>query len=1019
MSGPAGEDPGTGSGRGHEDPRPGTGGRAPRAWGASDAPWLDLSGAWRFRLSSRADADDGFADPAYDDRGWDTLAVPSHWQLHGHGAPAYTNLAYPFPVDPPHVPTENPTGDHRVRFRLPEGWDAERTVLRFEGVDSWCRVWCNGRELGTSSGSRLPVEFDLTGALAAPGADNLLAVRVHQWSAGSYLEDQDMWWLSGIFREVRVLARPAGAIEDWFVHAGYDHRTGAGTLRVDADVPARVTVPELGVDAAAGDTVPLAAVEPWSAESPRLYDGELASAGERVALRIGFRTVEVRDGLLRVNGRRVLLRGVNRHEFHPDLGRAVGGDVMLADVLLMKRHNLNAVRTSHYPPHPRFLELCDQYGLYVIDECDLETHGFIQVGWRNNPTDDPRWRDALVDRMRRMVERDKNRPSVILWSLGNESGTGANLAAMAAWARARDPSRPLHYEHDWASPDVDVYSRMYPTHAEVDRIGRGEEEPLDDPGLDARRRAMPLLLCEYAHAMGNGPGGLWEYQELFERHPRCQGGFVWEWIDHGLRARTEDGAEFFAYGGDFGEPLHDGNFVADGLLFPDRTPSPGLHELKKVVEPVRITAEVAGGIRIANLYDFVDLSHLEFRWTLETEGLEVASGPLEVPDLGPGETTTVPLPNLPPTEAETWLTVQAVLATDASWAPAGHEIAWGQLPITPAPDPVDAPHPDPAARGTLAPAGSAASAGADHPPPTKRGAPVREGSPTAGAGPGAVHSPHHLHDPDHLLRLGSGEFDPSTGWLVRLGDLRLEGPRLDLWRAPTDNDEGYHGDESWAPVWRRVGLDRVQHRIDDVAVEGDRLVVRARVAPAATDLGVVAVYRWSAVPGGLRLEVETTPEGEWPCPLPRVGVRMAVPAGLDRVEWFGRGPGEAYADTGRAARVGRFTAAVAELQTPYLRPQENGNRRDVRWAALGDGQGTTLRLEGEPTFDLTVRPWTSEQLDQARHPTDLVPDDRLWVNLDHAQQGIGSASCGPGVLPAYRLDPAPVRFAVRLLATPR
>ena len=336
---------------------------------------------------------------------------------------------------------------------------------------------------------------------------------------------------------------------------------------------------------------------------------------------------------------------------------------MLADVLLMKRHNLNAVRTSHYPPHPRFLELCDEYGLYVVDECDLETHGFEPVGWRGNPADDPRWQDALIDRMRRMVERDKNRPSVILWSLGNESGVGRNLAAMAGWARRRDPSRPLHYEGDRSSPDVDVYSRMYPTHAEVDAIGRGQEPPLDDPALDARRRAMPLILCEYAHAMGNGPGGLWEYQELFERHPRCQGGFVWEWIDHGLRAHTADGREHFAYGGDFGEPLHDGNFVADGLLFPDRTPSPGLDELKKVVEPVRITADPAGGIRIANLHDFRDLSHLAFPWTLETEGVEVAAGTLEVPSVAPGEQATVPRPPLPPTEVESWLTVQP------SWPP--------------------------------------------------------------------------------------------------------------------------------------------------------------------------------------------------------------------------------------------------------------------------------------------------------------------------------------------------------------
>jgi beta-galactosidase len=945
----------------------GAGGCPPRAWPASDARALDLSGRWRFRLSPRADADPGFADPGFDDTGWATLPVPSHWQLHGYGAPAYTNVAYPFPVDPPHVPTDNPTGDYRVGFRLPADWAAERAVLRFEGVDSAFRVWLNGRELGDSTGSRLPVEYDATAALAPPGEDNLLAVRVQQWSAASYLEDQDMWWLSGIFREVRLLARPAGAIEDWFVHAGYDHETGGGTLRVDADVPARVTVPELGVDVAAGDTVRLPAVEPWSAESPRLYDGQLASAGERVALRIGFRTVAVRDGLLTVNGRRVLFRGANRHEFHPDLGRAVPEEVMRADVELMKRHNLNAVRTSHYPPHPRFLELCDTYGLYVVDECDLETHGFQQVGWRGNPADDPRWRDALVDRMERMVERDKNRPSVVMWSLGNESGTGRNLAAMAAWARQRDPSRPLHYEGDWSCADVDVYSRMYPTHHEVDRIGRRQEEPLDDPALDARRRSMPFILCEYAHAMGNGPGGLWEYQDLFERHPRCQGGFVWEWIDHGLRAHTADGAEFFAYGGDFGEPLHDGNFVADGLLFPDRTPSPGLAELKKVVEPVRITPDPAGGIRVANLHDVRDLSHLAFAWHLEEEGIEVASGALEVPPLGPGEAVAVATPPLPTTTRESWLTIRAVLADAQPWADAGHEVAWAQLPI---------PSTQPEPRG-------------NHP---------------------AVHTPNPP-------TVGPGSFDAATGRLLRIGDQPVEGPRLDLWRAPTDNDRGHHG-EAVEPLWRRVGLDRLQHRVDEVAVEGEALVVRARVAPAATDLGVAATYRWSAVPGGLRLELEVVPEGEWPCPLPRLGLRMAVPAGLRRVEWFGRGPGEAYADTGRAARVGRFVATVEELQTPYLHPQENGNRAGVRWATLTDGQGNGIRVEGEPTFDLTARPWTSEQLDAARHPTDLVPGDLLWVNLDLAQQGIGSASCGPGVLPGYRLEVAPASFTVRLSPAP-
>ena len=324
-------------------------------------------------------------------------------------------------------------------------------------------------------------------------------------------------------------------------------------------------VPELGIDVAAGETVTVERVEPWSAEVPRLYDAVVVSAGERVTLRIGFRRVVIEDGLLTVNGHRVQFHGVNRHEFDPRAGRVVSEELMRRDIELMKAHNVNAVRTSHYPPHPAFLELCDELGLYVIDECDLETHGFMALGWRGNPVDDPAWEDALVDRMRRMVERDKNHPCVVLWSLGNESGMGRGLGAMAAWARARDPSRPLHYEHDWSCRDVDVYSRMYATHEEVDAIGRGEEPALEDPALDARRRRMPFLLCEYAHAMGNGPGGLAEYQALFERHPRCQGGFVWEWIDHGL---WDEERGFYAYGGDFGEPLHDGNFVADGLRVP-------------------------------------------------------------------------------------------------------------------------------------------------------------------------------------------------------------------------------------------------------------------------------------------------------------------------------------------------------------------------------------------------------------------------------------------------------------------
>lgn len=946
-----------------------------RAWLHSDAPSLDLSGSWRFRHATRPDLPTDFADPAHPDAHWDTLPVPSHWQLHGYGAPAYTNVQYPFPVDPPHVPDENATGDYRRTFRLPDGFlaDGARAVLRFEGVDSAARVWLNGAEAGRTVGSRLPAELDVTDLLR-PDAENVLAVRVHQWSSASYLEDQDMWWLSGIFREVRLLSRPPGGLDDVFVHAGYDPAAGAGTLRVQTSAPGRVRVPELGIDAAAGEQVWIEAVEPWSAEVPRLYDAEVvADAGERVRVRVGFRTVAIVDGVFTVNGRPIKLRGVNRHEFSPDRGRAVTREEMLADVLLMKRHNVNAVRTSHYPPHPAFLDLCDEYGLWVVDECDLETHGFWLNDWRNNPTGDRRWEPAFVDRMRRTVERDKNHPSVVMWSLGNESGTGGNLAAMASWARERDPSRPLHYEHDWSVPDVDVYSRMYATHAEVAAIATRREEPLDDADADRRRRAMPFVQCEYAHAMGNGPGGLLEYQELFESSPRCMGGFVWEWIDHGLRQRDDQGRQRFAYGGDFGEPLHDANFVADGLLFPDRTPSPGLLDLATVVSPVRIGAE-GTGVRVTNRYDVRDLAHVAFRWALQADGEPVAEGALDVPALAPGESAVVALP---PAAAlagsrpgERWVTVTAALAHDERWAPAGHVVGRGQVRL--ADGPARTPVPD-----------AAWSAGTR-----------RTGS---------------------QVQVGPAVLDATTGRLLRVGDVDvLRSPRLDLWRAPTDNDAGAHG-EPVEPVWRQVGLDRLQHRTISVGVDEGGVSVRGRVAPARTDWGVAVSYRWSAAgPEGVRLGVTVRPERDLPCPLPRLGLRLAVPHWLDTVTWFGRGPGEAYPDTGYATWVGRFTRTVDQLQTPYVMPQENGSRAQVRWATLLDAGGAGLRVEGEPTVDLTVRRWSTEQLDSARHTAELADEGLLWVNLDVAQQGIGTASCGPGVLPQHRLAASATSFSAVL-----
>ncbi|MGI5438432.1 glycoside hydrolase family 2 TIM barrel-domain containing protein [Streptomyces shenzhenensis] len=933
-----------------EDVSPGSGTLPPRAWYASsDAASLSLNGSWHFRLSPTADAEDAaFAEPGYDSGGWAEVSVPGHWVLQGHGSPIYTNHRYPFPVDPPRVPTENPTGDHLRVFDLPADWPADGgCVLRFDGVESCARVWLNGTDIGEFKGSRLPHEFAV-GQLLRPRG-NVLAVRIHQWSAGSYLEDQDQWWLPGIFRDVTLLHRPAGAVRDFFVHASYDHVSGAGTLRVDSDVPGRVTVPDLGVDVATGEPVTVP-VEPWTAETPTLYDGVLATEGERVPLRIGFRTVALADGLIKVNGRPVLFKGVNRHEWHPRRGRALDRETMRADVLLMKRHNINAVRTSHYPPHPAFLALCDELGLWVIDECDLETHGFTEQGWRDNPVDDDRWTPALLDRAARMVERDKNHPSVLIWSLGNEAGTGRGLTAMAEWIRSRDSSRLVHYEGDLTCRDTDVYSRMYAAHAEVERIGRG----LD--GGTGRRRRLPFVQCEYGHAMGNGPGGLADYQRLFESCERLQGGFVWEWIDHGI----EDERYGFAYGGDFGEELHDGNFVCDGLLFPDRRPSPGLIEYKKVIEPVGIDGDGAGGtVRIVNKQDFADLSAFTFTWAYQVDGETVESGDLPVPALAPGESAEVKLPPPPPAgPGETQGTVRAVLAADTAWGPRGHVVAWGRFPVT--------------ARRVPSVAATA--------------------RPVAG---------------ERRITLGPAAFDARTGALTAIGAVPVTGLRLDVWRATTDNDDGaaWQTDTRYGLLWRRLGLHRMRHRLDAVEAEGDALTVRTRVAPAAREVGLVTVYRWTSDGGRLRLTVSVYPEGDWTVPLPRLGIRFGLSA-ADRVRWFGGGPGEAYPDTRSAALPGRWESTVDDLQTPYVRPQENGARADVRWAEIG-----SLRVEGDPEFWFTARRWTTEHLDAAAHLSDLTPGDTVWVNLDHGQHGIGSQSCGPGPLPRYHLRAEPAEFS--------
>ncbi|MDT0386108.1 glycoside hydrolase family 2 TIM barrel-domain containing protein [Streptomyces dubilierae] len=969
------------------DVTPGRGALRPaRSWLHSDAPSLSLNGSWRFRLSPTASVTEDFAVEDFDDHDWEDMAVPSHWVLEGDGAygrPIYTNVQFPFPMDPPHVPDENPTGDYRRVFELPAGWtDAERVVLRFDGVESLFRVWVNGVEIGSASGSRLAHEFDVTSSVR-PG-DNVVAVRVHQWSAASYVEDQDQWWLPGIFRDVTLLARPAAGIEDVWLRTGFDSGRGHIDPEVVADAaafPITLRIPELGVEqvwATKDDVAPLdiPEVTPWSAERPHLYRATVSNAAETISLSVGFRTVEIRGDQFLVNGRRVVFHGVNRHETHPERGRVFDEQHAREDLALMKRFNVNAIRTSHYPPHPRLLDLADELGFWVVLECDLETHGFHKVDWKGNPSDDPAWREAYLDRIRRTVERDKNHPSIVLWSLGNEAGTGSNLAAMSSWVHSRDAGRPVHYEGDHAGEYTDVYSRMYASVPETEAIGTdGSRVPLlgCTPAQGARQRTKPFLLCEYAHAMGNGPGAFDQYEELVRAHPRLHGGFVWEWRDHGILARTADGRPFYAYGGDFGETVHDGNFVMDGMVLSDGTPTPSLHEFKAVVQPVMFSFE-ADKVAVTNLRHSADTSDLRFRWRVEHDGRVVESGELEVPVIAAGVSGRVPLPPVTVApDAESWLTVEAVLAAETAWAPQGHVVATAQADRS-----------------------------------VRRRVPAARTRPEWRAGTGT-------------LALGVADF--VGGSLVRLADRAVSGPRLELFRAPTDNDEGAsdeveHSDAavpgvSNAELWRREGLHRLTTRRVRVEQAADALRTVDKVSAANSALFVMVECVWTLDGGELELRAQIEPSSGWPTVWPRVGIRFDLPDGtqpIDGAEWFGLGPLESYPDSIRAARTGRFSSSVRDLSVDYARPQETGHRSALRELSLTSGGMEVLHLVAlpdtrgrRPGFVLSRH--TPQEIAAADHPHELPASVATHLHIDAAQHGLGSRACGPDVWPDFALRP--------------
>ncbi|MFU1796597.1 beta-galactosidase subunit alpha [Paenibacillus azoreducens] len=985
------------------------------------SPWFRLlNGSWRFHYAAAPGlAPEGIEREDFDESAWATLEVPGHWQLQGYGKPHYTDLYYPFPVDPPRVPSDNPTGCYRRSFHIPAAWTDRQIVLRFEGVDSAFHVWVNGQEAGYSQGSRLPSEFDITPYIREGG--NQVAVKVYQWSDGSYLEDQDMWWLSGIFRDVSLFARPKVQIRDFTIRTDLNDALDQGVLDIQVEIE-RLTaagvggsgyrlkarlldeskVKEVGAGIVGGvgmvsceaelASLRIRVERPrlWSAEEPNLYhllltlEDEEGGIIECIPYRVGFRRIEIAGNQFLVNGVPILLKGVNRHDYHPELGRAVPYGTMLQDVLLMKRHNINAVRTSHYPNDPRFYDLCDEYGLYVMDETDLECHGFELLGNISRISDDPAWKNAYVDRMVRMVERDKNHPSIIMWSMGNESGFGCNFEAMADWCRAKDPTRLIHYEEDREGKSVDVMSTMYTSVEKLAELA-GAEGP-----------QKPRIICEYAHAMGNGPGGLTEYNELFRSCEGLQGGFVWEWTDHGLRTVDEQGRSYYVYGGDFGDVPNNSNFCLDGLLFPDRTPSPGLLELKKVIEPVATVAIDLehGEFEAENRFDFIGLDGFEVSWSLHADGQLLQSGSAPMPEVEPHRRARLALPYQlagldVQVASEIYLTIRYVLRQDCIWARKGHEVATAQFRI-------------PEELLSL-PQVASEDAGAHRAPGVLS----------------CAEQGHHLQisgaDFELVFNMAEGIIQ---SWTSNGTDMIANGggPKLSFWRAPIDNDM-YIVQE-----WRKAYLHLLQHRIDDVSWEqsGEGSVtvnVHVRIAPPVYDWGFRCTYRYTLYGDGrMHLMVEGGPSGTPPKMLPRIGLDLTLPAAMDQVEWSGRGPGESYADSKQANLFGVYHASVDELFTPYIVPQDNGNRTDVSWVSVTNIRGAGILAAGLPGLEFSAHRYTAEDLEKAAHLKDLTPRDAVFLHLDYRQNGLGSNSCGPAQLPAYELRPE--AFAYQLMLIP-
>lgn len=960
----------------------------------------NLNGVWKFMfLDAPEYSPEGFFNSDFDVTKMDDITVPGNWQLQGYGKMHYSDLWYNFPINPPYVPTENPTGIYKRTFFVEESYRDKKIIIRFCGVDSAYHLWINGKEVGYSKVARNESEFDITDLIRV-GEENDVTVRVYQWSDGTYLEDQDMWWESGIFRDVELIGVPKDGINDYKVIADLDDEYKNGIFKVEAflrttkEVNVTFELVDAGENTVFTKTVVakegkacidevIADVNHWTAETPYLYklfitvedDGQIV---EVIPQNVGFRNIRLNGETFLVNGVAIKFKGVNRHDYSPQNGRVVSREEIEKDIILMKQFNINAIRTSHYPNSYYLYDLCDEYGMYLIAETDLECHGFELTGDYKWITDDPSWELAYVSRMTRMIERDKNHPAIIFWSLGNESAFGCNFRKMTDVAHEMDPTRLVHYEGDFDVESADVYSTMYTW------IENPKKPYLMKDIIEKSKK--PHIHCEYCHAMGNGPGNLKDYQDLVYAHDKLQGGFVWEWFDHGIESFTESGEKYYRYGGDFGDDPSNKDFCIDGLIMPDRTPSPGLYEYKKVIEPITTTAvDIQKGIiNLLSRYDFANLDRFNLVYKVMEDDVILQTGFMAVPSIEARANRDITLPydlsaiKVKP-GAHYYVNISYQLREDTSYASSGHELATAQFEL----------------------------------PLYKEGIMVR---PEGILNVKKEHTTLHVKGANFSL-----DFNLVNGNLmniVRDGmQVLSKGPRLTLWRAPISNDMEI------IDKLKKVYFLHLEHEVVmniDYHMEGNILKVEVDTINSTTNSAwhFKTKYVYTVYPSGdVLIDVEGTPSGRVdlaPDMLPRIGVSIHLDKSMEHVRYFGMGPGENYADSKEAAQMGLYANTVDGLFTNYVIPQENGNHMGCKWVSMTNDRGMGLLASTEGDFNFSASWYEDKDLDDAKHTCDLVKRDYIVFNVDYKQNALGTNSCGQWQLDKYRAKFEDFKLSFRL-----